>query len=485
MPGGAAAAAVVYARKMPGVTKQKESLRSGASSSSLGTKSNKSEQDDDGVDSRHMFEPSQSRFPRVVRLVNSKPWENGMAFLIIANVICIGWQAEQRDPQGITKSINTGLELFFTGFFTLELILLILAFGCRALWAQENRLDVFLVALSILSVFITYVITPLTDGATSQLDILRKFTVLRTLRLVRIARAVRLRPEFKEMWALMKGVTECGETLSWTYVMMAIVLYFFAIMATSLIGKQEEYQDHEEAGVIAKEYFGDVLLSMFTLFQIMTLDSWTSIVRPLMKVQPAILLFFIFFISIAVFVLMNLVTAVIVEHAFSGAKDEAQELAARMEAAREQELEELQELFEKIDESGDGRLSKQELFSAVKRRRVRQKLRAMDIMTKDISELWDILDDGDGELEAEEFINGIRRLRGEAKAKDILRLERELRGLERSCEEMNASLRDSEDRMRDVEARLQTTRNDVLSAQRTMARAKEAVKLASKSQPLH
>merc|ERR1712050_178497 len=105
-------------------------------------------------------------------------------------------------------------------------------------------------------------------------------------------------------------------------------------------------------------------------------------------------------------------------------------------------------------------------------------------MPKDISELWGILDNGDGELSAEEFINGIRRLRGEARAKDILRLERELRVLERSCEEMEWSLKESERRMYSVEQRLQTTRTDVLSAQRTMSRAKEAVKLASKTQPL-
>lgn len=295
-----------------------------------------------------------------------------------------------------------------------------------------------------------------------------------------------MRPEFRDMWSLMKGVTECCETLTWTYVMLFMVLYFFAIMATSLIGKQKSFESDDEAGDIAKEYFGDVVVSMFTLFQIMTLDSWTAIVRPLMDVHPEIFLFFVFFISIAVFVLMNLVTAVIVEHAFSGAKDEAEELAVILEREKEKELSELQVLFESLDASGDGRVSRQELFDASKKRKVRQKLRAMDIMPKDIEELWNILDaSGDGELEGEEFINGIRRLRGEAKAKDILRLERELRVLERSCGEMEDSLRASEQRMQGVDRRLVSTRTDITAAQRTMARAKEGVKLASKTQPLN
>merc|ERR1712190_417450 len=107
-----------------------------------------------------------------------------------------------------------------------------------------------------------------------------------------------------------------------------------------------------------------------------------------------------------------------------------------------------------------------------------------DILPKDINELWDILDDGDGEFDGEEFVNGIRRLRGEARAKDILRLERELRVLENSCKDMEYSLDRSEMRMARVSDRLPKIRADIMAAQRTMARAKDGVKLASKTQPL-
>lgn len=65
--------------------------------------------------------------------------------------------------------------------------------------------------------------------------------------------------------------------------------------------------------------------------------------------------------------------------------------------------------------------------------KVRNKLRALDIMPKDIDDLWDILDDGLGELQVETFQSGIRRLRGEAKSKDILRLSKELRLFEVSA----------------------------------------------------
>ena len=46
-----------------------------------------------------------------------------------------------------------------------------------------------------------------------EVEALRKLTALRTLRLIRLARSVRLRPEFKEMWALVSGLADSGETL--------------------------------------------------------------------------------------------------------------------------------------------------------------------------------------------------------------------------------------------------------------------------------
>ena len=67
--------------------------------------------------------------------------------------------------------------------------------------------------------------------------------------------------------------------------------------------------------------------AIFTLFQIMTFDSWTRIARPIMRKQPWTLVYFLVFVAIGVFVLMNLVTAVIVENAFSIAKEDEEELA--------------------------------------------------------------------------------------------------------------------------------------------------------------
>mmetsp|Transcript_51908 Transcript_51908/g.110919 ORF Transcript_51908/g.110919 Transcript_51908/m.110919 type:complete len:489 (+) Transcript_51908:135-1601(+) len=427
-----------------------------------------------------MKEGKHHPYPRMKRLVTSAGFEWATALLIITNCIAIGWQAEQINAEGIILMVNAALEHLFTFLFSLELILRVLCYGWTWLCRRENHLDVFLVTLSVL---VTWVLGTLDAAGVFSLDfvsVLRKLTVLRTLRLIKLAHRVRMRPEFKEMWALLKGLTESGETLFWTYIMVSCVLYFFAIMATSLIGKQEAFKDSE----IAQECFGDVVMSMLTLFQVMTLDSWTGILRPLMKVQAWLVIFFVVFISIADFVLMNLITAVIVEHAFSSAKDEEKELAARMERQKDQELEELKSFFNSIDIDGSGCLTREEFFGAAKNPKLRRKLRHLNIMSKDLDDIWEILADEDGQLGVEEFVTGIRRLRGEARAKDILRLYREVRILETSINMMQYSMDTAKDRMNYVREQLQRARGDMVAVRRTMQRATEAVKLASKTQPL-
>lgn len=412
--------------------------------------------------------------PCVRRVVLTQGFEVTTLLLIIMNCVFIGWQAEQWEPEGLEETLILVFEQFFTLAFLVELGLRLLCYNWTFLLQTENYLDIFLVVLSVINSWILF-------PAGMEVDFLRQLTVLRTLRLIRLARAVRLRPAFKEMWQLLSGLMDSAETLFWTYVMFCCVLYFFAVMATTMIGKNGKFKNNE----LAQEYFGDVLLSMLTLFQVMTLDSWTGIMRPLMEVQPWIVWFFIAFISVAVFLLLNLVTAVIVENAFERSKHDEADLAKAMEAQKEAEIEELRNLFWDMDLDGSGFITRDELDDAVSTKRlIRQKLRSIDIHMKDLDALWEALDDGDGLLDVEEFVGGMRRLKGEAKAKDILRLFREVRRLETSFDEIQLYSDDSKRRMMDIKYQLRGTFRNIDACRRTLRRVKEAVKLASRTQRL-
>mmetsp|Transcript_56519 Transcript_56519/g.103776 ORF Transcript_56519/g.103776 Transcript_56519/m.103776 type:complete len:539 (-) Transcript_56519:31-1647(-) len=417
-------------------------------------------------------------FPWARRMVLTQTFEVCLSLLIIANCFFIGWQAEQFDPDDTTEMIITIFEQFFTFGFFVELVLRIFCYNWTFFFDSENWLDIFLVLTSVLT---TWILGP----AQVKADFMRKLTLLRVLRLTRLARQVKHRSEFKEMWMLIRGLGDSMETLFWTYVMIGCVLYFFAIMATSLMTRLSAFEEPQSAKELTEENFGTVPESMFTLFQVMTLDSWTGLMRPLMDVHGWVVVFFVVFISVAEFMLMNLVTAVIVKNAFERSKEDKADLAAELEAQKEKDLQDLQIFFDDLDADKSGSLTRSELVEAYKLRKIRNKFQTLDIGRKDLDTLWEALDDGDGELTIEEFVSGMRKLKGEARAKDMLRLYKEVRFLESSIREIYELSELGMSKMTNIKMKLGATFRELDATRRTLRRMKEAAKLAVKAQPFH
>merc|ERR1719276_563847 len=109
----------------------------------------------------------------------------------------------------------------------------------------------------------------------------------------------------------------------------------------------------------------------------------------------------------------------------------------------------------------------------------------MDITKKDLLMLWDALDtDGGGELEIEEFIHGLRKLKGEAKAKDILKLYREVRSLEDAVHMIDSVHPKFMKEMDEITKKVRRNFKHLDATRRTLNRLKEMARLAAKSQPL-
>merc|ERR1712188_328559 len=101
------------------------------------------------------------------------------------------------------------------------------------------------------------------------------------------------------------------------------------------------------------------------LFQIVTLDSWTAVARPLMKKSAVVCPYFLCVIAVVTFVLMNLITAVIVEHAFNQAQEDEELVAHELKMQQEAEIAELCEIFKEIGLDGSGMLDRDEFDQAV------------------------------------------------------------------------------------------------------------------------
>jgi voltage-gated sodium channel len=125
------------------------------------------------------------------------------------------------------------------------------------------------------------------------------FSVLRSLRVLRALRLVSAVPSMRRVvGALLHAIPGMGSIAA----LLAVIFYVFSVMATKLFG---------EAFPV---WFGTVGLSAYTLFQIMTLESWSmGIVRPVMAEHPAAWAFFVPFILVATFTMLNLFIGVIVD----------------------------------------------------------------------------------------------------------------------------------------------------------------------------
>jgi voltage-gated sodium channel len=151
--------------------------------------------------------------------------------------------------------------------------------------------------------------------ATGQLAVLRALRVLRVLRILTIVPSMR-----RVVGALLSAIPG----LSSIALVLLLIYYVFAVIATNLFA------------ATYPEWFGDIGRSLYTLFQIMTLESWSmGIARPVMENFPYAWAFFVPFILIATFTMLNLFVAIIVSAMQTYEEQDPRGTVAVVEQARD------------------------------------------------------------------------------------------------------------------------------------------------------
>ena len=216
---------------------------------------------------------------RVLELIESRRFQTAIIALIVLNAITLGMETSDR----LMTSIGSWLlafDRFVLTVFVAELALKLFAYRWRFFRDPWNIFDLTIVTVALIP-------------SSGPLAVLRALRILRVLRLISVL--PRLRFVVESLLRAVPGISAIAGLL-------LIIFYIFAVMATELFGDQHV------------EWFGTIGASMYTLFQIMTLESWSmGIVRPVMETHPAAWLFFIPFILIATFTVLNLFIAIIVD----------------------------------------------------------------------------------------------------------------------------------------------------------------------------
>lgn len=162
------------------------------------------------------------------------------------------------------------------------------------------------------------------------------FEILRVLRVLRLLRLVSVVPQMRKITtalvSVIPGIASIGGLLT-------LFFYIFAIMSTELFGEK------------FPEWFGTLGESFYTLFQIMTLESWSmGIVRPVMDTHPLAWLFFVPFIFLTTFIIVNLIIATVVDAMNEMKEAEKAQIIGELHTSDDTTKQELQKIRNELKE---------------------------------------------------------------------------------------------------------------------------------------
>lgn len=242
--------------------------------------------------------------------------------LIMINAITLGLETSPTVMGAIGAELML-LDQIILGVFVVELMAKLVVYRTRFHRDPWNLFDLAIVTIALLP-------------ATGSLSVLRALRILRVLRLVSAVPSMR-----RVVGALLAAVPGIASILG----LLSLLFYVFSVMATKLFGAD------------FPEWFGSIGASAYSLFQIMTLESWSmGIVRPVMEVYPLAWVFFVPFILVTSFTVLNLFIGIVVDamqrQHEAGEADALTTLAEKNRSERAEILAELRSLRLEIAELG-------------------------------------------------------------------------------------------------------------------------------------
>ena len=241
-----------------------------------------------------------------------------ITILILINAVTLGLETDAEILSDFGATLHW-IDRIILVIFSVELALKFYVYRLNFFRSGWNIFDLVIVGIAWLP----------TSGA---------LTVLRTLRILRVLRLISVVPQMRRVvsaigYSIPGMVSVVG--------VLGLIFYVAAVLATKLFGV------HPDPNM--QEWFGTISASAYTLFQIMTLESWSmGVVRPTMTLFPWAWSFFLPFIIITSFAVLNFFIGIIVDSMQTAQKLEAEALGQDDDAPVTQR--DLQKLHAKLDE---------------------------------------------------------------------------------------------------------------------------------------
>ncbi|WP_224816563.1 ion transporter [Hasllibacter sp. MH4015] len=244
--------------------------------------------------------------------------------VIIFNAIILGLETSEPIMERYGPLI-LALDRLCLGIFVAEIALKLFALGPRFFRNGWNIFDFIIVGIALV---------PSGQG----------LAVLRALRILRVLRVVSGVPSLRRV---VEGLLTALPGMGSVFLLMSIIFYIGAVMATKLFGGACPACNAEQAANF-DAWFGTIGRSLYSLFQIMTLESWSmGIVRPVQDVYPYAWMFFVPFIMVTTFAVVNLIVGLVVNSMQDAHSEESN---AATDKYRDEVLVRLEAIEKKLNE---------------------------------------------------------------------------------------------------------------------------------------
>eukprot|EP00930_Biecheleria_cincta_P022563 TRINITY_DN16470_c0_g1_i2.p1 TRINITY_DN16470_c0_g1~~TRINITY_DN16470_c0_g1_i2.p1 ORF type:complete len:598 (-),score=127.84 TRINITY_DN16470_c0_g1_i2:72-1865(-) len=360
------------------------------------------------------------------------------------------------------------VDVLFCSFYIIEQSLRIGAYRAEYFQDAWNIGDLGLSAVSVLDVVFSVFLFP---QQPSEYETLVFFRIFRLLRLVTIVRLLRF---FKELWLLAANIMTSIRTVFWAWLLMSLLIYIFALVFYRTLKPQTCLAGSDSDGSALRMYFGDLPSTMFTSFQLTTLEDWPDIADITMKRHAWLLALVLLLLVTNTYGVMHVTVAVFVNSALEAGSIRSEDVAKKAQEEHEATCKTLAQVFLEADRDSNGVLSKEEFKQVLENPSMIEKLHGAGLDKLGAAALFDILDiDGSDSLDGAEFVEGVLRSAGTAQNKDLIGVR---------CDVWRASITVDQDivrtasflerRTKELEAKLQMAHQEALPL---FARASEVL----------
>lgn len=227
-------------------------------------------------------------------------FEYFIIFVIIINSICLGLETSSSISESL-RNILVIIDQICLFIFVIELVLKAIAFGKDFFTANEpngagwwNTFDLIIVLISI---FATVPYFSVFRG----FKIFRAARLIKTFKTLRIVKSLKIINSLEQLQRILRAIVRAIPSIIWTFVLLLLVFYFYAIVGVNLFGLHFE------------ETFGSLGKSFYTLFQLMLFDDWGNITRPILSEFHFAFIYFISFGIISAYTILQVVTGIVVD----------------------------------------------------------------------------------------------------------------------------------------------------------------------------